>query len=159
MASYCGKYDKSHSHTLKAQKGLPFVLIVLAFFYVELFGFFFLSLTEKFTEDQLRPLVFGGLWAVLLGAFVYILPVKAARIAFGVLYFSAAVYAGFQTGYFLLFSQVLMRQIYLFIISRIFPGNFYVVSFAFPFGWMLCSALMLYHYLRMDWDKLLEKNK
>ena len=61
--------------------------------------------------------------------------------------------------YFLLFSQVLMRQIYLFIISRIFPGNFYVVSFAFPFGWMLCSALMLYHYLRMDWDKLLEKNK
>lgn len=61
--------------------------------------------------------------------------------------------------YFLLFSQVLMRQIYLFIISRVFPGNFYVVSFAFPFGWMLCSALMLHHYLRMDWDKLLEKNK
>ena len=107
MASYCGKYDHSHSHTPKARKGLPFVLIVLAFFGIELFGFFFLSLTEDFTEDQLRPLVFGGLWSVILGAVVYILPAKAARIAFGVLYFFAAVYTGFQTGYFLLFSQMM----------------------------------------------------
>lgn len=61
--------------------------------------------------------------------------------------------------YYLLFSQVVVRQIYLFIISRVFPGNFRVICFAFPVGWMLCSVLMCTHYFRMDWDKLMEKNK
>lgn len=56
--------------------------------------------------------------------------------------------------YYLLFSQVLMRQIYLFFISRIFPGNFYPISFAFPMGWMLCAVLMSIHYFRMDWSKV-----
>lgn len=56
--------------------------------------------------------------------------------------------------FYLLFSQVLCRQIYLFLISRIMPGNVYVISFGFPMGWMLCSALMTSHYLRMDWNKI-----
>jgi len=55
--------------------------------------------------------------------------------------------------YYLLFSQVVMRQIYLFVISRVFPGSFYPVCFAFPMGWMLCSVLMSNHFFRMDWSK------
>lgn len=55
--------------------------------------------------------------------------------------------------FFLLFSQVVCRQIYLFVISRMLPGNPYVISFAFPMGWMLCSVLMSLHYFRMDWEK------
>ena len=61
--------------------------------------------------------------------------------------------------YYLLFSQVVVRQIYLFIMSRVFPGNFYVICFAFPMGWMLCSLLMSTHFFRMDWDKVKGKHK
>ncbi len=61
--------------------------------------------------------------------------------------------------YYLLFSQVVVRQIYLFIMSRVFPGNFYVICFAFPMGWMLCSVLMSTHFFRMDWNKIQNKHK
>lgn len=61
--------------------------------------------------------------------------------------------------FYLLFSQVVCRQIYLFVISRIFPGNPVVISLGFPMGWMLCSVLMSTHYFRMDWEKLVNKNK
>ena len=59
--------------------------------------------------------------------------------------------------FYLLFSQVVCRQIYLFVISRIFPGNPCVISFGFPMGWMLCSVLMSVHYLRMDWENTAKK--
>ena len=61
--------------------------------------------------------------------------------------------------YYLLFSQVVVRQIYLFLISRLFPGNFHVIAFAFPMGWMLCSVLMSSHFFRMNWDQITKKHK
>lgn len=56
--------------------------------------------------------------------------------------------------FYLLFSQVVVRQIYLFIISRVLPGNFYAICIAFPIGWILCSILMSTHFFRMDWNKI-----
>lgn len=55
--------------------------------------------------------------------------------------------------YYLLFSQVVVRQIYLFMISRVVPGNFHAIAIAFPVGWILCSVLMSTHFFRMDWEK------
>ena len=107
MGTYCGKFCKVQDSGRTEGKGLPFFLIVLSFFYIELFSFFFLSLTEEFVPDQLWPLAFGGLWAGILSSFVWLLPGKTARILFGILYFFAAIYAVFQTGYFILFSQMM----------------------------------------------------
>ena len=61
--------------------------------------------------------------------------------------------------YYLLFSQVVVRQIYLFMIARAFPGNFRLIAFAFPMGWMLCSIFMSTHFFRMDWSKVTKKHK
>lgn len=105
MSVYHGKFYRKSEN--RKGKGVPFFLIVLSFFAIEVFSFFFLSVTEEFHSRQLWPLAFGGLWAVILSGIVRILPEKTARVAFGILYFSASVYAGFQTGYFILFSQMM----------------------------------------------------
>ena len=107
MATYRGKYSRNQNISAQEGKGVPFFLVVLAFFYIELFSFLFLSLTEDFSGGQCWPLIFGGLWAVILGGSLRLLPGKIARILFGILYFFMAVYAGFQTGYFILFSQMM----------------------------------------------------
>ena len=104
MPVYHGKFCQRPG---KERGGLPYILVILSFFFIELFSFFFLSLTEGFGADQLWPLAFGGLWAVILGGLLRMLPCKAARIVFGVVYFFMAVYAGFETGYFILFSQMM----------------------------------------------------
>ena len=68
-----------------------FLFIPLSFFLVEVFAFFFLSLnTEEFRPTQLWPLAFGALWAAILSGFVRLLPAKAGRVAYGILYFIAA---------------------------------------------------------------------
>ncbi|MBP7176752.1 MAG: MATE family efflux transporter [Thermoclostridium sp.] len=49
-------------------------------------------------------------------------------------------------------SFVVFRQIYLFIFSRVFPGNFYPIVFAYPAGWMLCSTLISIYFKRSHWE-------
>ncbi len=49
-------------------------------------------------------------------------------------------------------SFVVFRQIYLFVFSWIFPGNFYPIVFAYPAGWMLCSALISIYFKRSHWE-------
>ena len=90
------------------RRAAPFWLVTLSFFLVELFGFFFLSWNrETFSAVQLWPLAFGVLWAVLLSAALRLLPAKAGRIVYGVLYGLAAVYAIVQTGYYVLFQEMM----------------------------------------------------
>ena len=101
MSGYTGKYHKQNK---TEKKGLPFFLIPVSFLLIELFGLSFL-LPEG--EKGLFPLAFGLLWAGAISAVLYLLPALAARIAYGILYFFAAVYGGFQTGYYLLFSGML----------------------------------------------------
>ena len=140
MASYCGKYDKSQNTAEKEPKGLPFVLIILAFFFIELFAFCFLSEADALAEDRLRLPVFGGLWAVILGAAVYILPGKASRTVFGILFFSAAVYAGFQTGYYILFSQMMWLSDFRYATEG---ADYADVLLSYPLQWWLGIAGMI----------------
>ena len=81
MSVYHGKFYRKAEH--REGKAVPFSLIVLSFFAIELFSFFFLSLTEEFHSSQLWPLAFGGLWAVILSGIVRMLPGKAARVECG----------------------------------------------------------------------------
>ena len=81
-----------------------FLTIPAAFFLVEWFAFGFLAADGQ----NYWPLAFGGLWAVLLSGIVRAIPGRLARrIVFGILYFISLLYAAVQTGYYLLFKQML----------------------------------------------------
>ena len=43
-------------------------------------------------------------------------------------------------------THVFFRQIYLAVITRIIPGNVYVVGFGYPAGWILCAFIMTVYY-------------
>ena len=52
----------------------------------------------------------------------------------------------------MIFSFVIFRQIYLFVITRLTP-SIYPVSLSFPVGWMMCSLLMLIYFRLSNWEK------
>ena len=132
MSVYHGKFYRRAEK--QERKGLPFLLVVLSFFAIEVFSFFFLSRTENFESGQLWPLAFGGLWAVILGGGIRMLPGKMARVVFGILYFFAAVYAGFQTGYFILFSQMMWLSDFRYASEG---ADYADVLLTYPEGWWL----------------------
>ena len=71
---------------------------------MELFGICFL-LPEG--EQGRFPLTFGLLWSGIISGTLFLLPTAVARILYGGIYFLTAVYTGFQTGYYLLFSEMM----------------------------------------------------
>ena len=128
MAKYLARKRKKPS-------GSPFVLLPLSYFFIELFAFFFLSLDSgAFSAAQLWPLAFGALWAILLSGLLRILPVKAARVGYAVSYLFMLVYAGFQTGYHILFSEMMWLSDFLYASE----GAAYAdVLLTYPLGWWL----------------------
>ena len=107
--------------------------MALSFFLIELFGFFFLSLdVENYDPAQLWPLKFGALWAVILTCLLRLLPAKAARIGYGIVYFLAAVYAGFQTGYYVLFSEMMWLSDFRYTSEG---SDYFTVLFSYPGSW------------------------
>ena len=48
-------------------------------------------------------------------------------------------------------THVFFRQIYLAVITRLIPGNVYVVGFGYPAGWILCAVIMTGYYFY--WQK------
>ena len=117
-----------------------FFLIPLSFFYIELFAFFFLSLTEEFETAQLWPLAFGALWTVILSGLLRLLPAKAGRIVYGFVYFLAAVYAGFQTGYYILFSEMMWLSDFRYASEG---ADYATVLFSYPIGWWIGILVMI----------------
>ena len=53
----------------------------------------------------------------------------------------------------LLASFVFFRQIYLFIFTKIFPGNFLTVAISYPAGWMLASLLTYIYYKKYKLER------
>ncbi len=127
-----GKYLKKPGRTTSST---PFFLLPVSFFLIEVFAFFFLSLNrEAFALSQLWPLAFGALWAVILGGILYLLPGKAARIIYGAAYLFFLVYAGVQTGYYILFSEMMWLSDFLYASE----GAAYAdVLLSYPAGWWL----------------------
>ena len=58
----------------------------------------------------------------------------------------------------MLMSFVVLRQIYLFIISRL-TDSIYFIAIGYPIGWFVCTALMTFHIFRIGWEKKLEALK
>ncbi len=54
--------------------------------------------------------------------------------------------------YIMLFSFVILRQIYLFFISKI-TNSIYFIAIGYPIGWIACSTLMIIHIKRSGWEK------
>ncbi|MBQ7216453.1 MAG: MATE family efflux transporter, partial [Synergistaceae bacterium] len=50
----------------------------------------------------------------------------------------------------MLMSFVVLRQIYLFIISRL-TDSIYFIAIGYPIGWFVCTALMTFHIFRIGW--------
>ena len=49
-------------------------------------------------------------------------------------------------------SFVVLRQIYLFIVSRL-TDSIYFIALGYPMGWLACSTLMLWHVRRSGWER------
>ena len=111
-----------------------FLLLLLSFFLIEVFAFFFLSLTEAFEAAELWPLAFGVLWAVIFGAVLRLMSRKAARIVYGILYFLALIYAGVQTGYYILFSEMMWMSEFRYASEG---SDYFSVLLSYPIGWWI----------------------
>ena len=73
------------------------------------------------------------------------------------------IYAGTLRGagdaknpmYIMLFSFVVFRQIYLYLVNR-FAYSPYTIGFGYPAGWLLCTILMTVCYRFSGWEKKIE---
>lgn len=106
------------------------------------------QLTALFNDDR-EVIEFGTLFVRLCSPFY---------IAFVV----NQVYSGALRGagdtratmFIMLFSFVVFRQIYLFIVSRL-GATAGVIALGYPMGWMMCSALLLIYYYHGRWARKL----
>ena len=104
MSYIAGKYEAKRPKKLD---GLYFLLVPLSFFLIEVFGFDFLAIEEELDNRTYWQLAFGGFWAVIFSGIILILPGRAGRIFYGISYILSLIYAGFQTGYYILFSEMM----------------------------------------------------
>ncbi len=137
MSRTIGKYQ---TRSGKGMGGLPVPLLFLSFFLIEVFSFFFLSYQKPFAPAQLWPLAFGALWAVMLTGLLRLLPGKASRIGYGILYFLCVIYGGVQTGYYLLFSQMMWLSDFRYASEG---ADYADVILAYPASWWLGLAGLL----------------
>ena len=109
---------------------MPFWIMPVAYFLVELYGFAFL---QSETIDW-WPLAFGGLWAVLLTGLVRALPALAGRIVFGISYLLATGYTAAQTGYYILFRDMMWISDFRYASEG---SEFFSVLLQYPIAWWL----------------------
>lgn len=153
MPKYIGKFQ---AEPKDSGRGLPYILTVFSFFLIEVFAFFFLSFSEPFSAAQLWPLAFGGLWAVILGGFLALLPEKTARIGYGLIYFASLVYAGFQTGYYILFSQMMWLSDFRYASEG---ADYADVLLTYPLGWWLGLAGLIALGVMLVWKSSARRRK
>ena len=124
---------------------VPVWTVPVSFFLIEAFAFAFLGTGD---DLSLWPLAFGLLWAGLLTGLCRILPGLGGQIAYGILYFIPAVYAIIQTGYFLIFGEM----IWLTDLRYASEGSDYFnVILGFPLGWWLGVIVLLGLGVVMVW--------
>ena len=98
--------DRTHGLIEREKKqikrwSVPVFFLAVSFFVLEVFSYFFLGRESEW------PLRFGLYWAILLTGLIRLLPGKAGRIAYGVIYFLFYAYAVAQTGYYILFREMM----------------------------------------------------
>ena len=131
---------------------MPWLLIPVAYALIEVFAFLFL-LDEAI---DWWPLAFGALWAGLLSGIVFMLPRMAGRIVFGISFFTFLAYSAAQTGYFILFGQMLWVSEFRYASEG---SEFFSVLLQYPIGWWLflvglvaLGVLLVWKYPRYQWN-------
>ena len=104
MAYATGKYEKKRT---ASQWRCPYLLLPAAFLLIEVFSFLYLREDGGITGQDLWPLAFGGLWTVMLGGILRVLPRVAARAVFAAAYLGVVVYSVGQTAYYRMFSEMM----------------------------------------------------
>ena len=112
------------------KKCIGLCLIPLAFFAVEAFGWVFL----RGSTGTKWPLVFGLLWTVILSAVVLGMPAKAGRIVFGLVYGLCAIYAVVETGYYILFKEMMWLSDFRYASEG---SDYFSVLLSYPIRWWL----------------------
>ena len=147
-----GRYMKQND---KKQKfSMLWLLIPVAYALIEVFAFLFL-LDEAI---DWWPLAFGALWAGILTGLVLLLPRLASRIVFGITYFAFLAYTAAQTGYFILFAQMLWVSEFRYASEG---SEFFNVLLQYPIGWWLfliglvtLGVLLIWKYPKYQWTLL-----
>lgn len=131
-------------------------MLPLSFFLIEVFAFAFLSTAgtesrwwffqyngytaQELGQVNLWPLAFGLVWTVLLSGIVYMFPRKTGRILYGILYFLFLIYAIAQTGFFLMFSEMLWFSDFRYASE----GSDYLdVLLSYPLSWWLSILVLI----------------
>lgn len=143
-----GKYARRRRRQREFHLHPVLLLIPVSYFLVELFAFAFLNDLSALTAGNLWPLAFGAVWAALLTALVRLLPGVAGQIAYGVSYFVFAIYGIIQTGYYLMFEEM----IWLSDLRYASEGaDYFDVLLSYPLGWWLCLAGLLILGIVLIW--------
>ena len=142
MSRYRGKFMELQP---EEKKGLPLLFVFSSFLLVELFGLIFLMPDG---EKETYPLLFGLLWSGILTALVYLLPGRISRIFYGITYFLTAVYAGFQTGYYLLFSEMMWLSDFRYASEG---ADYADMLLTYPAGWWLGIIGMIGQGILLLW--------
>ena len=129
MTAIAGKYEKKQE---KRSSNLWFILVPLSFFLIELFGFEYMMLESNPDAGKLWPLAFGMLWSVIVSGILCVLPGKAGRITYGVLYLLALIYAGGQTGYFQMFGEMMWLSEFRYASEG---SDYFSVVLQYPLSW------------------------
>ena len=155
MAFLTGKFEKRPP---RLHRRCPYLLIPLSFFLIEVFAFFYVRTEEDFSWQDLWPLAFGGLWAVILGGVLRLLPNKGSRIVFSAVYLLAVVYSVGQTGYYQLFSEMMWLSEFRYASEG---SDYFDVLLSYPihwFAWVIGLAalggLILWKYPRFSHRRL-----
>ena len=125
MAIIIGKYEKRQPKRLQR---CPYLLVPLAFFLMEVFGFSWLQ------PEKDWPLLFGALWAVMLGGLLRLLPEKGSRMGFAGLYGFFIVYTVGQTGYYQLFSEMMWLSEFRYASEG---SDYFDILLHYPIGWFV----------------------
>ena len=128
-------YEPKSKASAFVWQALRYFLITASFFLIEILAFFLLK------PDGNSSLVFGLLWSLSLSCIIFLLPRKAARIAYGILYFAFLLWTLAQAGYF----QVFDKMMWLSTIAYAGEGATFIgdVLYYFPLKWWLSMILMI----------------
>ncbi len=126
-----GKYEAA---PVNRSFRIPVAALPISFFLIELFAFQFLDAATQAASSADWPLAFGGLWAMLLTGLVRLLPRLASRILFGMSYFLSVSYAAIQTGYFLLFREMMWLSDFRYASEG---SDYFDILLTYPLSWWL----------------------
>ncbi len=153
-------YGKYETNMPARRFHLPFAVLLLSFFLIEVFAFFFLSTVDAaagdlyaenffqqqgYTDQDLSksnpwPLAFGCAWTCIAAGFLLMLPGKVSRAAYGIAYFLSLAYAIVQTGYFLLFKEMMWISDFRYASEG---SDYFDILLSYPLSWWLSLAGLL----------------